>query len=44
MNQIRHCGTYINGYYENGADILPNNSTGDKYFNINEVEVFLIKK
>ena len=44
MNQILHSGTSINNYYENGANILLNYSTAIKYFKINEVEVFAIKK
>ncbi len=44
MDKIEHLGTSINNYFENGADILLNNSTIIKYFNTNEVEVFEIKK
>ena len=44
MNKIRHEGTNINDYYENGANILPNNTNGTKYFNVSDVEVFKINE
>ena len=44
MNKIQHCGTNINNYYENGANILPNNTNGTKYFNVSDVEVFKINE
>ena len=42
MKKIQHGGTRINVYYENGADILPNNYNEIKYFDIIEVEVYEI--
>ena len=44
MNKILHGGTNINDYYENGANILPNNTNGTKYFNVTDVEVFKINE
>ena len=44
INLIQHNGTTINNHYENGADILSNNSTSIMYFYVNKVEVFEIKK
>ena len=42
MKTIEHGGTHINNYYENGSDILPNNSNYNKYFDVIEVEVYEI--
>ena len=42
MNKIEHQGICINDYYENGAEILLNNSHETKWFNVVEVEVFKI--
>ena len=42
MRKIEHYGSSINSHYENGAEILPNNSKSDKYFEIKEVEVYKI--
>ena len=44
MNKILHCGANINDYYENGANILHNNTNGTKYFNVSDVEVFKINE
>ena len=44
MNKIQHNSTNINNYYENGANILPNNTNGTKYFNVTDVEVFKINE
>ena len=44
MNKIQHNGTNINNFYENGANILPNNTNGTKYFNVTDVEVFKINE
>jgi len=44
MNKISHGGTNINDYYENGANILPNNTNGFKHFNVSDVEVFKINE
>ena len=43
MRKILLEGDGINSYYENGAKCLPNNSGGNKYFEVNEVEVYKIK-
>ena len=42
MRKIQHGGSNINSQYENGAEILPNNSSTAKYFEIKEVEVYKI--
>ena len=42
MRKIRHNGSSINSYYENGAEILPNNSEANKWFEVKEVEVYKI--
>ena len=42
MKKIEHRGLCINEYYENGADILPNNSNNWELFDIVEVEVYEI--
>ena len=42
MRKIRHSDSSINSYYENGAEILPNNSTTTKYFDVKEVEIYKI--
>ena len=42
MAKINHYGLGINNAFENGSNILPNNSYLRKYFNIKEVEVFKI--
>ena len=42
MKIIEHRGSNINKYYERGYEILPNNSTSTKYFNVLEVEVYKI--
>ena len=42
MNKIQHNGININNYYENGVNILSNNSNGSKHFNVLDVEVFKI--
>ena len=44
MNKIQHNGAGINNCYENGANILPNNTNGTKYFNVSDVEVFKINE
>ena len=43
MRKIQHDGKYINLYYMNGAEILPNNNKDTKYFDVKEVEVYKIK-
>ena len=40
MKKIEHYGKKINLAYENGCNILFNNSNELKYFDVNEVEVF----
>ena len=42
MNKIEHGGICINVYFENGAEILPNNSKNIICFNVVNVEVFKI--
>ena len=42
MKKIEHRGNCINDYYENGSEILSNNSSGYKFFNVIDVEVFKI--
>ena len=42
MNKIEHRGIDINNSYENGSEILPNNSEKTKYFDVIEVEVYKI--
>ena len=42
MKIIEHRGSNINKYYERGSEILPNNSSNTKYFNVLEVEVYKI--
>ena len=42
MKQIEHRGINIVKAYQNGADILPNNSEEKKFFDVNEVEIYEI--
>ena len=42
MRKIKHRSSSINSSYENGAEILPNNSTTTKYFEVKEVEIYKI--
>ena len=42
MKKIIHSGSGINSYYEKGAEILPNNTSARKYFDIKEVEIYKI--
>ena len=42
MRKIEHRSSSINSSYENGAEILPNNSTTTKYFEVKEVEIYKI--
>ena len=42
MRKIQHQGSNINSYYEKGAEILPNNSEANKWFEVQEVEVYKI--
>jgi hypothetical protein len=42
MNKIEHEGKSIDSFYENGSEILLNNTTTSKFFNVLEVEVFKI--
>jgi len=42
MRKIKHQGLGINSHYKKGAEILPNDSKNDKYFEIKEVEVYKI--
>ena len=42
IRKIEHRSSSINSYYENGAEILPNNSESTKYFEIKEVEIYKI--
>ena len=42
MKKIQHYGLKIDSYYERGSQILPNNSTNLKLFNVDEVEVYKI--
>jgi len=42
MRKLEHEGKAINNYYENGSEILSNNSSSSQYFNVMEVEVFKI--
>ena len=42
MRKIQHDGKYINLYYMNGAEILPNNNKDTKYFDVKEVEIYKI--
>ena len=42
MRKIQHDGSKINSYYDKGAEILPNNTSTTKYFDIKEVEIYKI--
>ena len=42
MKKISHYGLKIDEYYERGSQILPNNSSELKLFNVDEVEVYRI--
>ena len=42
MRKIEHRGKYIDNIYENGSEILSNNSYNYKYFTVIDVEVFKI--
>lgn len=42
MNKIEHEGKSIDSFYENGSEILLNNTTTSKFFNVLDVEVFKI--
>ena len=42
MNKIEHGGPNINPYYDKGAEILPNNTSDTKYFDVKEVEIYAI--
>ena len=42
MRKIQHSASSINSYYENGAEILPNNSGSTKYFEVKEIEIYKI--
>ena len=42
MNQITHRGLGINDSYENGSEILPNNSDESETFTAIEFEIFQI--
>ena len=42
MKKIEHRGQCINDSYQRGYDILPNNTTQYKYFEVKEVEVYEI--
>ena len=42
MKKIEHRGKYIDNIYENGSEILSNNSYDYKYFTVIDVEVFKI--
>ena len=42
MRNIYHFGSDINSHYEKGEEILPNNSSASKCFEVKEVEVYKI--
>jgi len=42
MKKIEHRGLGINERYENGSNILPNNTNNKKYFLMKEVEIYKI--
>ena len=42
MKRIKHGGDYINKTFEKGSRIFSNDSKGDKYFEIKEVEIYKI--
>ena len=42
MKKIEHIGSRINAAYENGSNILLNNSTNSKCFDVIDVEVYKI--
>ena len=42
MNKIEHEGKSIDSFYENGSEILLNNTSTSKFFNVLDVEVFKI--
>ena len=42
MKKLEHGGSNINSYYDKGAEILPNNTSKLKYFDIKEVEIYKI--
>ena len=42
MKQISHYGLIIDSYYERSSQLLSNNISKLKLFNVNEVEVYKI--
>ena len=42
MKKIEHNGSGINNYFDKGAEILPNNNSTAKLFDIKEVEIYKI--
>ena len=42
MKRVTHFGLKLNDAFEKGSDILPNNSSSEKEFNVIEVEIFKI--
>jgi len=43
MRKLRHQGSQINIFYENGSECLKNDSEEEKLFDVKEVEVYRIK-